>query len=179
MLANYQPQPEDNGDPYLYEKYDSQQVQSRIEQSDATLQTGVGLAQGLLLAGVQSVSVQSLYAMGVVGMFPVVVASIPVSLAFGVALNTITIDNGFSISDLGKFGAGLSRCGILVLSTWKLHSDNEKVNEVAKTGISTIEYQLRTYEKRPEKPGTNDGWVMLVALGVGIAIAAMIKNRRK
>jgi hypothetical protein len=173
MLANYQQQPEDNGDPYLYEKYDSQQVQSRIEQSDATLQTGVGLAQGLLLAGVQSVSVQSLYAMGVVGMFPVVVASIPVSLAFGVALNTVTIDNGFSIS------AGLSRCGILILSTWKLHSDNERVNEVASQGISTIEYQLRTYEKRPEKPGTNDGWLMLAALAVGITIAAMIKNRRK
>lgn len=179
MLANYQQPPEDNGDPYLYEKYDSEQVQDRIEQSDATLQTGIGLAQGLLLAGVQSVSVQSLYAMGVVGMFPVVVASIPVSLAFGVALNTVTIDNGFSISDLGKFGAGLSRCGILILSTWKLHADNEKVNEVAKTGISAIEYQLRTYEKRPEKPGANDGWVMLAALAVGIAIAAMIKNRRK
>lgn len=179
MLANYQPQQEDNGDPYLFEKYDSQQVQNRIEQTDATIQTGIGLAQGLFLAGVQSVSVQSLYAAGTVGMFPVVVASIPVALAFGVALNTITIDNGFSISDIGKFGAGLSRCGILILSTWKLHSDNERVNEVAKKGINTIQEQLRTYEKRLEKPGSSDGWLMLAALVVGVAIAAVIKNRRK
>ena len=178
MLTNYQ-QPEDSGDPYLFEKYDSQQVQNRIEQSDATIQTGIGLAQGLFLAGVQSVSVQSLYAMGSVGMFPVIVASIPVSLAFGVALNTITIDNGFSISDIGKFGAGLSRCGILILSTWKLHADNEKANAVAKTGISTIKADLDLYEKRSEKPQSYDGWLMLAALAVGIAIAAVIKNRRK
>ncbi|MFM7368377.1 MAG: hypothetical protein ACKO2Z_11415, partial [Sphaerospermopsis kisseleviana] len=74
MLVNYQ---EDNSDPYLFEKYDSEQVQKSIEQSDATIQTGIGIAQGLFLVGVQSVSVQSLYAIGTVGMFPAVVASIP------------------------------------------------------------------------------------------------------
>ena len=178
MLANYQ-QPDNNDDPHLFESYDSQQVQNRIEQSDIAIQTRLGLAQGAGLVGFQLVSVQSLYALGVVGMFPVVVASIPVSLAFGVALNTITIDNGLSISDLGKFGAGLSRCGVLIFSTWKLHSDNEKVNAIAKEGISTIKAGLDLYEKRQEKPGANDGWLMLAALAVGVVVAAFIKNRRR
>ena len=179
MLANYQPL-EDAGDPYQFENYDAGQVQKAIEQTDATIQTGIGLAQGLFLAGVQSVSVQSLYALGTVGMFPAVVASIPVSIALGVAINTITIDNGFSISDVGKFSAGLSRCGILALSSWKLHADNSKADSVAKLGISTIKIQLDTYEKRPEKPCfVWDSWMMLAALGVGVAIAAVIKNRRK
>ena len=176
MLVNYQ---EDNSDPYLFEKYDSEQVQKAIEQADATIQTGIGLAQGLFLAGVQSVSVQSLYAIGTVGMFPAVVASIPVAIAFGVSLNTVTIDNGLSISDIGKFSAGLARCGILALSSWKLHADNAKADAVAKVGIDTIETQLRTYEKRPEKPGFSDGWVMLAALVVGVGVAAVVKNRRK
>jgi hypothetical protein len=178
MLANYQ---EDNGDPYLYEKYDSEQVQQAIEQTDATIQTGIGLAQGLFLAGVQSVSVQSLYAMGTVGMFPVVASSIiPVSVAFGLAVRTVTIDNGISISDIGKFGSGLSLVGILSLSSWRVYTENQKVESVAKLGIDTIKSQLDTYEKRPEKPGfVVDGWVMLAALGVGVVIAAVIKNRRK
>ncbi len=178
MLANYQ-QPDNNDDPHLFESYDSQQVQNRIEQSDIAIQTRLGLAQGAGLVGFQLVSVQSLYAMGTVGMLPVVVASIPVSLAFGMALNTITIDNGLSISDLGKFGAGLSRCGILIFSTWKLHSDNERVNAIAKEGISTIKADLDLYEKRQEKPGANDGWLMLAALAVGVVVAAFIKNRRR
>ncbi|MFM6137016.1 MAG: hypothetical protein ACKPCP_23190, partial [Sphaerospermopsis kisseleviana] len=66
------------------------------------------------------------------------------------------------------------------LSSWKLHADNAKADSVAKIGIETIETQLRTYEKRPEKSaGFSEGWVLLAFLVVGVGIAAVVKSRRK
>jgi hypothetical protein len=179
MLANYQ-RPDENEDPYLHEKYDSQQVQKRIEQSDAWIATGIGITQGCILSGGQLVSVQYLYDHGQTGLYPLGVGSLFVAVAFGIALNTVTIDNSFSVSDLGKFGSGLALSGMLTASSWKLYADNNRAESVAKIGIATIKQQLDTYEKRPEKPGFwSESLGILAALGVGVAIACMIKNRRK
>lgn len=175
MVANYN-QPEDHD--FLQEKYDSQQVQKHIEHSDAWLETGVGIAQGTILAGFQMASVQSLYSIGAVGMFPMVVASLPVSLAFGVALNTITIDNGFSISDIGKFGAGLSRCGILIASSFKLHFDNQRVDKIASEGVKIIEKQVYNYEGKKLPENNNDLLFILVAAAVGIGAAIFFRRRK-
>jgi hypothetical protein len=179
MLSNYQPY-QDNEDPYLQERYDSEQVQKRIEQSDAWIATGVGIAQGTILSGVQLVSVQYLYDQGQTGLYPLGVGAIPVAIAFGIALNTVTIDNGFSVSDLGKFGAGLALSGMLTCSSAKLYLDNQRAESIAKEGIATIKKDLDVYEGRKDNSNfLGSGFMLLVALGVGIAIASALKNRRK
>jgi hypothetical protein len=162
---------------YLYEQYDSQQVQRRIEDSDAWVDTGIGVGQGVVLAGIQMVTVETLYMFGAVGFFPMVVAAIPVTLAFGTVLNTITIDNGFSVSDLGKFGGGLSRCALLSLSSWKLYSDNKRSHEIAKEGISTIQYQLDKYEGR-QQPANYDN-LGLIAIVLGLFLAGVVMGGRR
>jgi hypothetical protein len=168
----YTPQSQQTEYDFTQENYDAHQVQRRIEDTDALIETGVGLAQGTILTGVQMVAVQSLYAMGTVGMFPVVVAGIPTAIAFGAALNTITIDEKLSISDLGKFGGGISRCLILISGSIKLHLDNNNSDNVAREGIATIKSQVDKYEGKTPEPSSDGSWAILLII-IGFIGAAL------
>lgn len=165
-------------DPYLDENYDARQVQHRIEDADTSTQLGLGICQGAVLSGVQMVATQSLYNIGVVGLLPMVVASIPMGLALTAAITTITIDNGVSISDTGKLCSGLGRVGILALSSLKLHVDAQHTESVANRGIETLKADLIRYEKSVQTTEPSMGWEVLVLVGVVAFIGLFYKGKK-
>lgn len=169
MLTKFESQHHDE-----YEHYDAQQVQRSIEEGDALVKTGQGIAQGCILVGFQVVSVEVLTAMGCLGGLTLSVASIPVGIALITAIDTITIDNGLSISDLGKFWAGMSRCGLLIVSSCKLYSDASNADKIAREGIETIKQQVYSYEKRLEPSKLEIGWMPLLGLLVGTLVISRV-----
>lgn len=162
----------------LFEDYDANQVQKRIEESDAWLDTAKGIAHGSILAGGQQIIAQSLYGVGAVGLFPAFATAVPVAIALGVSLNTITIDNGLSISDIGKFSAGVFRCGILAASTVKVHFDHANADKIAREGVEILESRLATYEGRPQPKQSNDLWVVLLLVALGAIVIGRIRSKK-
>lgn len=156
-------------DNFLYESYDAHQIQKRIEESDAWLDTAKGVAHGSILASIQQITAQTLYGAGAIGLFPAVATALPVAIALGVSLNTITIDNGLSISDIGKFSAGVFRCTILAASTVKVHLDYSNADKIANEGVQVIEASRNIYEGKPQPKQNGDFWLVL-ALVVAVAI---------
>ena len=162
----------------LFEDYDANQVQKRIEESDTWLDTAKGIAHGSILAGGQQIIAQSLYGVGAVGLFPAFATAIPVAIALGVSLNTITIDNGLSISDIGKFSAGIFRCSILAASTVKVHFDHANADKIAKEGVEILESRLATYEGRPQPKQSSDLWVVLLLVALGAIVIGRLRSKK-
>lgn len=166
-------------DNLLFESYDANQVQKRIEDSDALLDTARGVAHGCVLASSQQIIAQSLYGAGAIGLFPIVATSIPAAIALGTSLNTITVDsNGLSISDVGKFGSGLIKCSILAASTVKVHLDFKNVDNLAKEGVKSLKTQLAHYEGRPQPKQNNDIWVVLAMIVVCGLILLKLRSKK-
>lgn len=162
----------------LFETYDANQVQKRIEESDAWLDTAKGIAHGSILAGTQQIIAQSLYGAGAIGFFPAFATAIPVAIALGVSLNTVTIDNGLSVSDTGKFSAGLFRCGILAASTVKVHIDHANVDKIAREGVEILESRLATYEGRQQPKQSSEFWVVLLLVALVAIVVGRLKSRK-
>ena len=162
----------------LFEDYDANQVQKRIEESDAWLDTAKGIAHGAVLATSQQIIAQSLYGAGAVGLFPAFATAIPVAIALGVSLNTITIDNGLSISDIGKFSAGIFRCSILAASTVKVHFDHANADKIAREGVEILESRLATYEGRPQPKQSSDFWVVLILVALGAIVIGRLRSKK-
>ncbi|WP_066376121.1 hypothetical protein [Anabaena sp. CA = ATCC 33047] len=137
-------------------KYDSEQVQEHIAQTDGGVTVIRGIAQGAVLAGFQVASTQSLYLAGCVGLFPAVVAGLPVGLSVAGALcylrfeNSIfpTISDGVppTVGDRKKFGLGVTRTLMLTASSWKLTADAQQMDSIARNSFYSVTQQVKQYE---------------------------------
>ncbi|UKP01360.1 hypothetical protein [Nostoc sp. UHCC 0870] len=68
------------------EQYDAEQVQQAIAETDSSITIIQGISQGAFLAGLQITSTQYLYLAGSVGLFPAVIAGLPVGASLAATL---------------------------------------------------------------------------------------------
>jgi len=161
------------------EQYDSQQVQEHIAQTDSGVTVIRGIAQGAVLAGFQVVSTQSLYLAGCVGLFPAVVAGLPVGLSVAGALCYLRFENSFipTISDRKKFGLGVTRTLMLAASSWKLISDAQQMDSIARNSFLVVTQQVKQYEGIQEPQ--QDHFPLILGFTAVIAVIFALYCRKR
>ncbi|WP_263420109.1 hypothetical protein [Tolypothrix sp. PCC 7601] len=75
------------------EQYDSELLQQAISETDSSITIIQGIAQGAFLAGLQITSTQYLYLAGSVGLFPIVIAGLPVGASLAATLCYLRFHN--------------------------------------------------------------------------------------
>jgi hypothetical protein len=160
-------------------QYDSEQVQEHIAQTDSGVTVLRGIAQGAVLAGFQVTSTQSLYLAGCVGLFPAVVAGLPVGLSVAGALCYLRFENSFipTISDRQKFGLGVTRTLMLAASSWKLTADARHMDSIARNSFYSVTQQVKQYEgiQQPQQ----DYFPLILGFTAVIAVIFALYCRRK
>jgi hypothetical protein len=161
------------------EQYDAEQVQEHIAQTDGGVTVIRGIAQGAVLAGFQVTSTQSLYLAGCVGLFPAVVAGLPVGLSVAGALCYLRFENSFipTISDRQKFGLGVTRTVMLAASSWKLTDDAQQMNSIARNSFSGVTQQVKQYEgiREPQQ----DHFPLILGFTAVIAVIFALYCRKR
>ena len=161
------------------EQYDSEQVQSEIAQTDGGVTVLRGIAQGSFLAGFQVTSTQSLYLVGSVGLFPAVVAGLPVGLSVAATLCYLRFENSFipTISDRQKFGLGVTRTLMLAASSWKLTTDAQQMDSVARSSFLGVTQQVKQYEGIESPKQTNFSLILGFTAVVAVILAFYCRKR--
>jgi hypothetical protein len=161
------------------EQYDSFQVQEAIAETDGSITVLRGIAQSAVLAGFQVTSTQSLYIAGCVGLFPAVVAGLPVGASFAGTLCYLRFENSLipKITNRQKFAIGVTRTVMLMASSWKLTSDARNMDSIARGSFQVITQQVREFEGR--KQPSKDNFGFLLGLSVFAAIALFLFLRKK
>ncbi|WP_138505494.1 hypothetical protein [Nostoc sp. PA-18-2419] len=161
------------------EQYDSEQVQSEIAQTDGGVAVLRGIAQGSFLAGFQVASTQSLYLAGSVGLFPAVVAGLPVGLSVAATLCYLRFENSVipQIADRQKFGLGVTRTLMLAASSWKLTTDAQQMDFVARSSFSGVTQQVKQYEgiQKPQQ----DHFPLILSFTAVIAVIFALYCRKR
>jgi hypothetical protein len=161
------------------EQYDSELVQEKITETDGGVTVLRGLAQGAVLAGFQVTSTQSLYLAGCVGLFPAVVAGLPVGLSVAEALCYLRFENSFIpiITNRQKFGLGVTRTLMLAASSWKLTADAQQMNSIARNSFLGVTQQVKQYEgiQQPQQ----DHFPLILGFTAVIAVIFALYCRRK
>ncbi|MBD2683148.1 MULTISPECIES: hypothetical protein [Nostoc] len=161
------------------EQYDSELVQEQIAQTDGGVTVIRGIAQGAVLAGFQVASTQSLYLAGCVGLFPAVVAGLPVGLSVAGSLCYLRFENSFipTISDRALFGLGVTRTLMLAASSWKLTSDAQQMNSIARNSFSGVTQQVKQYEgiQKPQQ----DHFPLILGFTAVVAVIVTFCCRKK
>jgi hypothetical protein len=161
------------------EQYDSELVQEHIAQTDSGVTVLRGIAQGAVLAGFQVTSTQSLYLAGCVGLFPAVVAGLPVGLSVAGALCYLRFENSFipTISNRQKFGLGVTRTIMLAASSWKLTADAQQMNSIARNSFSGVTQQVKQYEgiQQPQQ----DHFPLILSFTAVIAVIFALYCRKR
>ncbi|MBD2358944.1 hypothetical protein H6G41_30835 [Tolypothrix sp. FACHB-123] len=161
------------------EQYDSEQVQEAIAETDSSITVIRGIAQSAVMAGFQVVSTQSLYLAGSVGLFPAVVAGLPVGASFAGTLCYLRFSNSVipTITNRQKFAIGVTRTAMLMASSWKLTSDAQNMDSIARGSFSVFTQQVREFEgiRQPSK----DNFGLLLGFSVFAAIALLLFLRKK
>jgi hypothetical protein len=162
------------------EQYDSELVQEQIAQTDGGVTVLRGIAQGAVLAGFQVASTQSLYVAGCVGLFPAVVAGLPVGLSVAGSLCYLRFENSFipTISDRQKFGLGVTRTLMLAASSWKLTADAQQMDSIARSvsfiGVTQL---LKQYEGIESPKQTNFPLILSLAAVVAVIFAFCCRKK--
>jgi hypothetical protein len=161
------------------EQYDAEQVQEHIAQTDSGVTVIRGIGQGAVLAGFQVASTQSLYLAGCVGLFPAVVAGLPVGLSVAEALCYLRFENSFIpiISDRQKFGLGLTRTLMLAASSWKLTADARQMDSSARNSFYSVTQQVKQYEGIPEP--IQDHFPLILGFTAVIAVIFALFCRKR
>ncbi|MDZ8083397.1 MAG: hypothetical protein RMX35_30575 [Nostoc sp. DcaGUA01] len=161
------------------EQYDSELLQSAIAQTDGSVTVLRGIAQGSFLAGFQVASTQSLYLAGSVGLFPAVVAGLPVGLSVAGALCYLRFENSFipTITDRQKFGLGVTRTLMLAASSWKLTTDAQQMDFVARSSFLGVTQQVKQYEGIREPKQTNFPIILGFTTVVAVILAFCCRKK--
>ncbi|HIK08041.1 MAG TPA: hypothetical protein IGS40_25705 [Trichormus sp. M33_DOE_039] len=155
------------------EQYDSEQVQQAISETDSSITIIQGIAQGAFLAGLQITSTQYLYLAGSVGLFPAVIAGLPVGASLAATLCYLRFHNSIipQISDRQKFGIGVIRSATLAASSWKLTGDAQDMDTIARNSFFTVTEQVKVYEGIEKPKETNYGLILGLAAVVSIFLS--------
>lgn len=153
--------------------YDSEQVQQAISETDSSITIIQGIAQGALLASFQITSTQYLYLAGSVGLFPAVIAGLPVGASLAATLCYLRFHNSIipQISDRQKFGIGVIRSATLAASSWKLTGDAQDMDKIARNSFSTVTEQVKTSLGIEKPKETNYGLFLGLAAVVSVLIS--------
>ncbi|UYD31096.1 hypothetical protein HGR01_40155 (plasmid) [Tolypothrix sp. PCC 7712] len=180
MLTNHQKTPvyfdaeivDENIQPVDGEQYDSEQVQQAIAETDSSITITQGIAQGAFLAGLQITSTQYLYLAGSVGLFPAVIAGLPVGASLAATLCYLRFHHSIipQISDRQKFGIGVIRSATLAASSWKLTGDAQDMDTIARNSFSTVTEQVKVYEGIEKPKETNYGLFLGLAAVVSVLL---------
>jgi hypothetical protein len=187
MLTNNQKTPiyfdaeivDESKDAFETQQYDSEQVQEIIALTDSSVTVLRGIAAGAALAGFQVTSTQSLYIVGCVGLFPAVVAGLPVGASFAGTLCYLRFENSLipKVTNRQKFAIGVTRTAMLMASSWKLTGDAQNMDSIARGSFSVFTQQVREFEgiQQPSK----DNFGLLLGFSVFAAIALLLFLRKK
>ncbi|MBD2415732.1 hypothetical protein FACHB389_25690 [Nostoc calcicola FACHB-389] len=161
------------------EQYDNQQVQEQIAQTDGGVTVLRGIAQGAVLVGFQVTSTQSLYLAGSVGLFPAVVAGLPVGLSVAATLCYLRFENSVipTITDRQKFGLGVTRTLMLAASSWKLTTDAQQMDFVARSSFIGVTQQVKQYEGIESPKQTNFPLILGFTAVVAVILAFYWRKR--
>jgi len=140
------------------DEYDSQLLQQAIASTDSSITIFRGIAQGAVLAGFQLVSTQSLYLAGCVGLFPAVVAGLPVGASVAATLCYL-------------------RTAMLAASSYKLTWDAQQMDSIARGSFQVFTQQVREFEGI-EQPSQNH-FGFLLGFWVCAALALFLFLRKK
>ncbi|ALF52801.1 hypothetical protein ACX27_07900 [Nostoc piscinale CENA21] len=161
------------------EQYDSEQIQQAISETDSSIAIIQGIAQGAFLAGFQITSTQYLYLAGSVGLFPAVIAGLPVGVSFAATLCYLRFNNSIipQISDRQKFGIGVTRSLMLSASSWKLTADSKSMDSIARKSFYTVSEQVKTYEGIQEPKQGNYGLFLMFAVAASVVIFFYLRKK--
>ncbi|MBW4565836.1 MAG: hypothetical protein KME32_33090 [Mojavia pulchra JT2-VF2] len=161
------------------EQYDSEKVQEQIAQTDGGVAVLRGIAQGSFLVGFQVTSTQSLYLALSVGLFPAVVAGLPVGLSVAATLCYLRFENSVipQIADRQKFGLGVTRTLMLAASSWKLTTDAQQMDFVARSSFIGVTQQVKQYEGIESPKQTNFPFILGFTAVVAVILAFYWRKR--
>jgi hypothetical protein len=169
------------------EQYDSELVQEQIAQMDGGVTVLRGIAQGAVLAGFQVTSTQSLYLAGCVGLFPAVIAGLPVGLSVAGALCYLRFENSFiptisdgvppTVGDRQKFSLGVTRTFMLAASSWKLTADAQQMDSIARNSFKGVTQQVKQYEGIQEP--IQDHFPLILGFTAVIAVIFALYCRKR
>ncbi|MBW4566109.1 MAG: hypothetical protein KME32_34570 [Mojavia pulchra JT2-VF2] len=161
------------------QQYDSEKVQSEIAQTDGGVTVLRGIAQGAVLVGFQVTSTQSLYLALSVGLFPAVVAGLPVGLSVAATLCYLRFDNSVipQIADRQKFGLGVTRTLMLATSSWKLTTDAQQMDFVARSSFLGVTQQVKQYEGIESPKQTNFPIILGFTAVVAVILAFYCRKK--
>ncbi|HEY9711587.1 MAG TPA: hypothetical protein V6D48_25485 [Oculatellaceae cyanobacterium] len=169
------------------EQYDSELVQEQITETDSGVTVLRGIAQGAVLAGFQVASTQSLYLAGCVGLFPAIVAGLPVGLSVAGALCYLRFENSFiptisdgvppTVGDRKKFGLGVTRTLMLAASSWKLTADAQQMNSIARNSFSAVTQQVKQYEGIQEPQQDHFSLILGFTAVIAVIFALLCRKR--
>ncbi|MEJ1930386.1 hypothetical protein WDZ92_08890 [Nostoc sp. NIES-2111] len=161
------------------EQYDAELLQQAITETDGGVTVIRGIAQGAVLAGFQVASTQSLYLAGCVGLFPAIVAGLPVGLSVAGALCYLRFENSFipTITNRQKFGLGVTRTVMLAASSWKLTADAQQMNSIARNSFSGVTQQVKQYEGIREP--IQDHFPLILGFTAVVAVILFFSIRKK
>ncbi|WP_066423310.1 hypothetical protein [Anabaena sp. 4-3] len=169
----------DNPQTVDSEQYDALQVQEHIAETDSSITIIRGIAQGTFLAGFQITSTQYLYFAGSVGMFPAVIAGLPVGASLAATLCYLRFNGSIipEVSDRKKLAIGVTRTLVLGASSWKLIGDAQEMDSIARRSFSVVTEQVKTYE-RIQKPKESD-YGLILGLVVVVSVLVFFCLRKK
>jgi hypothetical protein len=152
--------------------YDSDLLQQAISETDSSITIIQGIAQGAFLAGLQITSTQYLYLAGSVGLFPIVIAGLPVGASLAATLCYLRFHNSIipQISDRQKFGIGVIRSATLAASSWKLTGDAQDMDKIARKSFYTVTEQVKASLGIEKPKETNYG----VFLGLAAVVSVVL-----
>ncbi|WP_414756151.1 hypothetical protein [Anabaena sp. CCY 9910] len=161
------------------DEYDSQHIQQAIASTDSSITIFRGIAQGAVLAGFQLISTQSLYLAGCVGLFPAVVAGLPVGASVAATLCYLRFENSLipKITNRQKLAIGVTRTAMLAASSYKLTGDAQQMDSIARGSFQVFTQQVREFEGI-EQPSQNH-FGFLLGFWVCAALALFLFLRKK
>lgn len=167
------PSPEESG------VYDQQQVQEVITETDSYITLLRGIAQGAVLSGFQVTSTQSLYLAGCTGLFPAVIAGLPVGASLAATLCYLRFENSIvpTITNRQKFALSITRTAILAASSYKLTGDARQMEAIARESFGIFTAQLREYEGIKQPESSNFGLIMSLTAVLAVGLALFLKKK--
>jgi hypothetical protein len=107
------------------------------------------------------------------------VAGLPVGLSVAGALCYLRFENSFipTISDRKKFGLGVTRTLMLAASSWKLTSDAQQMDSIARNSFLSVTQQVKQYEGIQEPQ--QDHFPFILGFTAVIAVIFALYCRKK
>lgn len=162
------------------DEYDSEQVQQAIAEIDSSITIFRGIAQGAVLAGFQLTSTQSLYLAGSVGLFPAVIAGLPVGASFAATLCYLRFENSLipKITNHQKLAIGVTRTAMLAASSWKLIGDAQQMDFVARGSFQVFTQQVREFEGIQQPSQNHFGFLLGFSVCAAITLYLFLRKKR-